>query len=387
MSKRYEIIEPYTALIVQPEVTVAEDREGIRKNLDRVCNLIHFGVGYFWEVPVRLVVLPEYFMQGVGTPGKGESTLSGQLKKAVTIPGPEVEQLGDLAREYDLYICAGGVVELVPEFPDRWFNSNFIVGPTGQVVLKYHKWHVNASVGLGTSPHDIFDEYCEKIGGDIKDLFPVVDTPIGKLGTMTCHDGCTPEVSRALGHNGAEVICHPGAIQEVEGVSQPWDFWMFTRRTRAHDNMCYVLGSNWGTVNYEYYPRAFCPGNSFAIDYTGMLLRHAPYPAEQVLATTIDIDALRRHRSIANHNTWIDLRKEGFRQIYEESLYPPNRFPSGTPPRVLSEKISLCEEAYKKLYESGQFMPPGGYTIEEASKILSKRIKYAQETGRLRKSE
>ena len=101
----------------------------------------------------------------------------------------------------------------------------------------------------------------------------------------------------------------------------------------------------------------------------------------------IDIDALRRHRSIANHNTWIDLRKEGFRQIYEESLYPPNRFPSGTPPRVLSEKISLCEEAYKKLYESGQFMPPGGYTIEEASKILSKRIKYAQETGRLRKSE
>ena len=48
-------IEPYTALIVQPEVTVVEDRAGIQKNLDRVMNLIHFGVGYFWEVPVRLV--------------------------------------------------------------------------------------------------------------------------------------------------------------------------------------------------------------------------------------------------------------------------------------------------------------------------------------------
>ena len=57
-----EKVDIYTALIVQSEVTVVEDREGIKKNLDRVCNLIHFGVGYYWEVPVRLVILPEYFM-------------------------------------------------------------------------------------------------------------------------------------------------------------------------------------------------------------------------------------------------------------------------------------------------------------------------------------
>ena len=60
-------IEPYTALIVQPEVTVVEDRAGIQKNLDRVLNLIHFGVGYFWEVPVRLVVLPEQEQENSNT--------------------------------------------------------------------------------------------------------------------------------------------------------------------------------------------------------------------------------------------------------------------------------------------------------------------------------
>ena len=386
MSKRYERVEPYTALVIQPEVTVVEKKEDISKNLDRVCNLIHFGVGYFWEVPVRLVVLPEYFMQGVGTPGKGESGIADQMKKAVTLDGPELKQLGDIAKEYDLYICAGGVVESVPEFPDRWFNANFIVGPTGEVVLKYHKWHIPATLGLGTSPHDIFEEYCEKIGGDIKTLFPVIDTPIGKLGTMTCHDGCTPEVSRALGYNGAEVICHPGAIQEFEGVSDPWDFWIFTRRARAHDNMCYVLGSNWGSVNYDYYPKAFCPGKSFAIDYTGLLLREAPYPTEQVLAVTVDIEALRKHRTVANHNTWIDVRTEGFRQIYENPIYPANQFPSGKPPRTLSDKIELCEQVFADLYERGQFTPPAGYTKEEAVKILAKRIEYAQSTGRLRKS-
>ena len=378
-------IEPYTALIVQPEVTVVENRAGIKKNLDRVCDMIHFGAGYFWEVPVRLAVLPEYFMQGVGTPGKGESALEDQMKKAVTIPGPEIDQLGEIARQYEMYIVGGGVVEELPQFPDRWFNTNFIVGPGGDVVLKYHKWHIPATIGLGTSPHDIFDEYSEKIGSDIKTLFPVIDTEIGKLGTMTCHDGCTPEVSRALGYNGAEIICHPGAIQEQEGVSRPWDFWMFTRRTRAHDNMCYLLGANWGTVDYAYYPKAFCPGDSFAIDYTGMVLREAPYPAEQVLAVTIDIQALRHHRTRANHNTWVDVRTEGFRQIYENPIYPPNRFPSGNPPRTLTDKVTICKEVFDDLYGRGQFTPPAGYEPEDISKLLESRIKYAQETGRLRK--
>jgi len=379
-------IEQYTALIIQPEVTVVEDRAGIQKNLDRVKNLIHFGVGYFWELPVRLVVLPEYFMQGVGTPGKGETGLKDAMKRAVTIPGPEIDQLGEIAKEYGIYICGGGVMEQVPEFPDRWFNSNFIVGPTGEVVLKYHKWHIPAYIGLGTSPHDIFDEYCEKLGGDIKDLFPVIDTEIGKLGTMTCHDGCTPEVSRALGYNGVEVICHPGAIQEVEGVSRPWDFWMFTRRARAHDNMCYLLGSNWGSVNYEFYPKAFCPGHSFAIDYTGMVLREAPYPVEQVLATTIDIEALRNHRSRTIHNCWVDVRTEGFKQMYENPIYPPNRFPSGNPPKSLSEKVVICKEVFDDLYERGQFTPPAGKEPGDMSKLLQQRIDFAQATGRLRKS-
>ncbi len=379
-------IEPYTALIVQPEVTVVSDREGIQQNLQRVKNLIHFGVGYQWEVPVRLVVLPEYFLQGVGTPGKGETGIADAMKKAVTIPGPEVDELGEIAQQYGLYICGGGVMENVPEFPDRWFNTNFIVGPSGDVVLRYHKWHIPASIGLGTSPHDIFDEYCEKLGGDIKDLFPVVDTEIGKLGTMTCHDGCTPEVSRALGFNGVEVICHPGAIQEFEGVSPPWDFWMFTRRARAHDNMCYLLGSNWGSVNYEYYPKAFCPGRSYAIDYTGLVLREAPYPAEQVLSVTIDIEALRFHRTRANHNCWVDLRTEGFRQIYEKSIYPPNRFPAGKPPRTLAEKVSICKEVFDDLYARGQLTPPAGYEPEDISKLLQQRIDYAQSTGRLRKN-
>ena len=185
----------------------------------------------------------------------------------------------------------------------------------------------------------MFDEYCEKIGGDIKDLFPVVDTPIGKLGTMTCHDGCTPEVSRALGYNGVEVICHPGAIQEVEGVSEPWDFWMFTRRARAHDNMCYLLVPTGARSITNITPGRSVPVTRSPIDYTGMVLRHMPYPEEQVLAVGIDIEALRHHRTKTIHNCWVDLRTEGFRQIYDKPIYPPNRFPA-------AKRRAACRKRY-----------------------------------------
>jgi predicted amidohydrolase len=379
-------ISKYTALVIQPHVIVAEERATIKKNLDRVCNLIDFGVGYTWELPTRLVVLPEYFLQGVTTPGKGEHGIEGFMKKAITIPGPEMDALGAKAREYNIFIAGGGVVEQVKEFPDRWFNTAFIIGPTGEVILKYHKWHIPAFLGLGTSPHDILDEYGKVFGSDIRTLFPVVDTEIGKLGTMTCHDGCTPEVSRALGYNGCEVICHPTALQEVEGVAPPNDFWKFTRRTRAHDNMCYLLGSNWGSVDYAYYPKAFCPGYSIIIDYTGMVLREAPYPCEQVIYATIDIESLREHRSRCAHNCWIDVRTEGFKQIYEKSIYPPNRFPSGKPPRTLADKMGPVSEVFRDLYGRGQFTPPAGMTVADMPKIHEARIRHAQEMGVLKRS-
>ena len=91
-------IPKYTALVIQPHVNVAENREDIKGNLERVCNLIDFGVGYFWELPARLVVLPEYFLQGVTTPGKGEHGIDSFMKKAIELDGPELKRLGEKAQ-------------------------------------------------------------------------------------------------------------------------------------------------------------------------------------------------------------------------------------------------------------------------------------------------
>ena len=53
-------------------------------------------------------------------------------------------------------------------------------------------------------------------------FFPVVDTRIGKLGTLICMDGNFPENARALALNGAEIIIRPTAYPEPF-VSFPLD--------------------------------------------------------------------------------------------------------------------------------------------------------------------
>src|SRR6476619_66512 len=88
-------IDKYTALVMQPHVVVANDRDGIKQNLERAMRMIDFGVGYTWELPAKLVVFPEYFLQGVTTPGKGEHAIDSFMKKAITFDGPEFRVLSD----------------------------------------------------------------------------------------------------------------------------------------------------------------------------------------------------------------------------------------------------------------------------------------------------
>ena len=115
--------------------------------------MIHFGVGYFWEVPVKLVVLPEYFMQGVGTPGKGESGIEGPDEKGRHHSRSRKSTSSAQSRKSTA--CTSVVAvwsSRYAEFPGRWFNTNFIVGPSGEVVLKYHKWHINGIYRPGHQP-------------------------------------------------------------------------------------------------------------------------------------------------------------------------------------------------------------------------------------------
>lgn len=372
------MIEPYAAVCIQPALIMCEARKDIKKNLERYEQLIDFAAGFYWEEPCKLICFPEYFLQGVTTPGKGEKTRSQVLQVAVEIPGEETEILAKKAKEYSLYIIGHGIAENDPNFPGHWFNTAIIIDPKGDIILKYHKWYIPAFLGLGTSPHDVLDKHKELYGEDLKSLFPVVDTEIGKLGTLTCYDGFGFEISRALAFNGAEVLSHGTAVMEGMCGNRE-DVWTLMNRANAYANTVYVIAPNWGTVDYKYYPKNFCPGRSQIIDYNSTIIAEAGYPGESVIGALIDIEALRVRRSKVWTNQWASLRAEPFKEIYGNPIYPPNRF-LDHPPETQAAKMAYQIETMDYLYERGILTRPSGDVPD-----LKKRMKRAQERGTLRK--
>ena len=92
-------------------------------------------------------------------------------------------------------------------------------------------------------PHDVFDWWVDRYGRTLDAFWPVVDTPIGRMGIMMANEGSYPENARALAMNGAELVYrasipHPAASN---------DYFEIQTRARVLDNNMYVLAPNVGT--------------------------------------------------------------------------------------------------------------------------------------------
>ena len=70
-------------------------------------------------------------------------------------------------------------------------------------------------------------------------------------------------------------------------------------------------------------------GRSMIVDYKGRIVGRHDYGAgSSYVAGTIDIEALRHHRTRAQWDNWMkDLRTEMYQMIYEQPIYPKNLYP------------------------------------------------------------
>ena len=50
---------------------------------------------------------------------------------AIDIPGPETEQLGQIAREFNVFVMAQAKARHA-DWPDRFFNVGFVLDPTAR---------------------------------------------------------------------------------------------------------------------------------------------------------------------------------------------------------------------------------------------------------------
>ena len=134
------------------------------------------------------------------------------------------------------------------------------------------------------SPHDL-EGYDEP-------LFPVADTPIGRIGCAICYDWLFPEAIRQLAANGAEVLLRVSAYMDPWGATEPMNWWTIVNRCRALENTAYVVAANQG-ASLRHYPPYSWPGGSQIVDFDGRMLAEAsPGPGERIVVAPIDITAL-----------------------------------------------------------------------------------------------
>ncbi len=286
----------YSVAACQTDMPNPVERREMRRNTDRVLSMIDSAVaGSAPFLPVRLVVFPEF-------------------AHAAPVFATAGELLERKAREHDIYIQTGTMLEADPLWPGRVFNTTCLVGPEG-VLYKYRKVNTWIPFEVHASPHDI-EGYDEP-------LFPVADTEIGRIGCAVCYDWLFPEAIRQLAANGAEVLLRVSAYMDPWGATAPMDWWTVVNRCRAIENTAYVVAANQG-ASLKHYPPYSWPGGSMVVDFDGRVLAEAsPGPGERIVVAPVDISALRHERAARRgHHMLAHLRTEAY-TVYGEHRYPP----------------------------------------------------------------
>lgn len=205
----------------------------------------------------RFVGLPENFswMGPEGDrPAAAERVAPGHL-------GPTLSSLAQLARELQLTLLAGSILELGAP-GGRLYNTSVLLGPSGDALGIYRKIHLfDVDIGDGAT-------YRESDAVAPGSEVVCAASPVGKVGLSVCYDLRFPELYRKLSAEGATVLTVPAAFTLMTGK----DHWEVLLRARAIENQCYVVApAQWGSHS----ERRQTFGSAMVVDPWGMVVARA----------------------------------------------------------------------------------------------------------------
>jgi predicted amidohydrolase len=180
-----------------------------------------------------IVALPELFTVGY---------FSFDLYDRVAEPldGPTLDRLAACARDNDVAVLAGTIVEdlgatSTDQTPaeDGLANTAVLFDASGEQRLVYRKHHL---FGYGSAESELL------VPGERVDVADLCGLTVG---VTTCYDLRFPELFRRLADRGVELVLVPSAwpYPRVE-------HWRLLGRARAVENLCYVATVN-GSATFE----------------------------------------------------------------------------------------------------------------------------------------
>ncbi|MEM7688851.1 MAG: nitrilase-related carbon-nitrogen hydrolase [Pseudomonadota bacterium] len=232
--------------------------------------------------PVKLVVLPEYLFTSY--PGR-ISIPDFAARVGWAEGGAEYEALGTVAQNLGMFL-AGNAYETDEAFPDFYFQTCFIVAPSGEVVLRYRR----LISMFAPSPHDVWDAYLDKYG--LEGVFPVARTEIGNLAAIASEEILYPEIARALALRGAEIFCHSSS-EVGSPIATNKDI---AKQARAFENLAYVVSANTAGIAGTAMPLSSAEGNSQVVDWKGRVVAQSGDGETFTAFSTVDLSALREAR-------------------------------------------------------------------------------------------
>lgn len=223
----------------------------------------------------------------------------GEKAAAETIPGELTQMLADKARQHNIWLHAGSMLERVEEH-DKLYNTTLVFDPVGDICARYRKIHL-FDVDLAGQK-----AYRESDTIEPGDEIVAFDLDGTKVGLAICYDLRFPELFRILALKGAEVILLPAAFTMATGK----DHWEPLIRARAIENSVFLVAP--AQVG-EHPPHRQCFGRSMVVDPWGVVLAQAG-DIPTVITATLEMDEVTRvrgqvpalHNRVPDRYAWPD---------------------------------------------------------------------------------
>ncbi len=241
---------------------------------------IEYYIKKYSDKKLDLVVFPEFFSTGISH------------EQFINYPedgngGDTIKFIQELAKQYNTNIIAGTVIE---KSGDKLYNTSFIIDRNGNIIDKYRKIHLFNYMG-GTEG--------ERITAGDREV--VVDFDFGRVGLGICFDIRYPLHYNKLIKMGADMIVLPTAwaipneiYDDPKTLQYAQEMWIAMNRTRAYDNMVYVISSNQTKRANDMYSSI---GQSLIISPAAEILANAKND-ECAIYADIDLDLVKYYRQI-----------------------------------------------------------------------------------------
>jgi len=239
----------------------------------------------------RFVMLPEYVVY------RGPESRYADV--AESVPGPTTTLLAGKAREHNIFIHGGSLLEFAPQ-KGKFFNTSVLIDSSGSVRAVYRKVHLFDVEVTG----EVARQESRLIAPG--DELVVAELPEFTLGMSICYDLRFPELFRALAEAGATVMALPAAFAAATGRFH----WEILVRARAIENHAYVIAAaEWGVCGG--FPTH---GHSMIVDPWGTVLCEAA-DGDTVLTAEVSGGEAQRRRG------QIPVLSQRRRDVYERPVH------------------------------------------------------------------